>query len=748
MDEHDDLNARIRSMILENGTSQDHHAGAGTCQVPSYQGSIKPKTTRQQGKDLTGTNSGLDVGTVQQPGSSASARGRGRGRGRGGFPGHFTQSDCYNNPRQDDLSFRGRSNPNNIQINPRGRGMPQSNLGGMSTHTRGGHTNRRARPSFFTPLHPPNPPAPAQIKAQALFLERLAEEELPKIEMTDEEFQSKDTFRKQAEIICREVMKSIYSSTPSLNLIAYGSLASGFAMPGSDLDLVLMTPSICEELPRLLEQAFLDRGYGARLLTRTRVPILKLCEKPTGDLYDALRAERKKWDDLDPKEKDEHDRGPSKKKDDGKVNMSDAPQKFLASSNPTAVAGGSAGPTEGESSVIDDTGMSKKIPRGQNKDVSRSKFQQNTPREPTDGYTNNPAKETRNSKTPANTLSFTSPEHLQYYQLLQAIDNVQYKDIEQWISQNPPPTGFDVNAALRSMPNRRAQRPERPWYREKPPGPLDFPKTSVGILCDINFSNPLGIHNTALLHAYSTCDVRVRVMVLFVKLWASRRKTNSGYNGTLSSYGYVLMVLHFLVNVTSPPVCPNLQLWETQKIEQTKVWPPQRLFFPADPSDPSQVCEGADIRFHRNEAELASLAQRGLLTRNKETIGELLRKFFEYYGARNGFNWTKDVLSLRSPNGLMTKAEKGWTGARTTAEEGGKEIRHRYLFAIEDPFEIDHNVGRTVTHNGIVAIRDEFRRCVRILDKVGRGEAHQEGNLLEVLTVEMAETDENEGQKT
>lgn len=49
-----------------------------------------------------------------------------------------------------------------------------------------------------------------------------------------------------------------------------------------------------------------------------------------------------------------------------------------------------------------------------------------------------------------------------------------------------------------------------------------------------------------------------------------------------------------------------------------------------------------------------------------------------------------------------------------TVEET-KEVRHRYLFAIEDPFELDHNVARTVTHNGIVSIRDEFRRAWHII---------------------------------
>jgi len=78
------------------------------------------------------------------------------------------------------------------------------------------------------------------------------------------------------------------------------------------------------------------------------------------------------------------------------------------------------------------------------------------------------------------------------------------------------------------------------------------------------------------------------------------------------------------------------------------------------------------------------------------------------------------VLSLRSPGGLLTKADKGWVKA-VTEEAEGKRVQHRYLFCVEDPFELSHNVARTVTHKGIVAIRDEFRRARRILIEVGRG---------------------------
>jgi DNA polymerase sigma len=302
----------------------------------------------------------------------------------------------------------------------------------------------------------------------------------------------------------------------------------------------------------------------------------------------------------------------------------------------------------------------------------------------------------------------------------------------------------------------------RDTYRD----PLEFPKTGAGVQCDVNFSAQLALHNTALLRCYSYTDPRVKPMVLFVKHWAKVRGINSPYRGSLSSYGYVLMVMHYLVNVVQPFVCPNLQL----------------LAPPDDPNVPPEhyVCKGYNVRFWRDEETIRHLAAQGQLNQNRQSLGQLLRGFFEYYaypgnmssipGVR-GFDWSHDVLSLRTPRGLLRKDVKGWTGAKTTKEvktvaappgteasatnqstvqglpatQEVKEIRHRYLFAIEDPFELEHNVARTVTHTGIVAIRDEFRRAWRLIRNAG-SEREQE-DLLEDSAKEEKEKNREDFEK-
>lgn len=522
--------------------------------------------------------------------------------------------------------------------------------------------------------------------AQTNYLDRIASQEIPKVEISLSELEEKEAFRKYLEDLCKEaIAQGDFANMVTIDLVGFGSLASGFATPGSDMDLAVVpawkestsaqNTDIDRTIPRLLEKAVLEGKMGGRLLTRTRVPILKVCQKPTEELYIALYDERKKWDGMSEEE------------------------KYPPPPPPPGA------PTDMKP-LVEVDGEKPAEPMQQNAPdiLGTQKGKRKTP-------DNLNAEDT--SKIEAGTSS--NPK----------VDDLQATDANK--SHSPRSAKAVTLEEALSNAKEQKQHRERLWHREKVLGPLDFPKIGVGIQCDINFSNPLAIHNTHLLRCYSLCDPRVRPMVLFVKSWAKRRKINSSYSGTLSSYGWVLMVLHYLVNVAQPPVCPNLQ----------QCWRPPTDIKGLEQMFKDTVVEGYAVRFWRNEQEIMQEARSGRLTRNTQSIGALLRGFFQYYASPPAYGprpptffWTNEVLSLRTPGGIRTKAEKGWTGAKTTIS-AGKEVRHRYLFAIEDPFELDHNVARTVTHNGIVAIRDEFRRAWRILSAVGRNQQPQDGELFD-----------------
>ena len=488
--------------------------------------------------------------------------------------------------------------------------------------------------------------------------------------MSQTERDEKEAFRKELEKICQEVCASDPDRLPKVSIEGFGSFESGFASAGSDMDLVLVvkdTDPTAEcfspmenDLPRALERRLLQLGIGAHLLTRTRVPIIKVCQIPGSSLLDKLREEREKWDGLDRDKKYPHLKEDND--EDADIDMSqtivtdkEPNTSILIEQKPTVS-------TESTTTIV--------------KDV--------------------------NSVETSAVMSATS------------------------VTMATPTTTEAESQTDATKPGEIIQKSKRePWTRERKAGPLDFPKDGVGIQTDINFFNPLGIHNTQMLRCYSLCDPRVRPMILFVKSWVKRRKINSSYSGTLSSYGFVLMVLHYLVNVANPPVLPNLQL----------PWRPHDRCTPQG-VDRAEV-EGWEVDFWRREDEIREAASRGALSQNKESLGALLAGFFQYYSSQGGFpsfHWMGQVLSLRTQGGLLSKEEKGWVKAVT--EHGvGKQVQHRYLFCIEDPFERSHNVARTVTHNGIVAIRDEFRRAQRILRAIGDGfQVPRDGGLFDELT--------------
>jgi terminal uridylyltransferase len=273
--------------------------------------------------------------------------------------------------------------------------------------------------------------------------------------------------------------------------------------------------------------------------------------------------------------------------------------------------------------------------------------------------------------------------------------------------------------------------PGRRWRRERPAGPLDYPADAAPLI-DISFSTDLGILNTKLLRCYSLCDRRLIEMVHFIKCWAKHNKLASAYNGTLCSYGWVLMVLHYLINVATPPVLPNLQ-----------------IDYPHMPL----LINNTDVGFFDNPMLIMKMVEQGSLfggsPANTQKTSTLLRGFFHYYAHQGprviggGFKWRDDVISLRTSGGLVSKSSKGWiTSASTTVN--GVEVKQRYLLAIECPIEVGHNVARTVVHHGIVGIRDELRRAWNILEGVGFNKFPEPGK--GILDYQFEEEDQAAGQ--
>jgi len=201
---------------------------------------------------------------------------------------------------------------------------------------------------------------------------------------------------------------------------------------------------------------------------------------------------------------------------------------------------------------------------------------------------------------------------------------------------------------------------------------LTDPET--GLSCDICVNNLLAVVNTKLLRDYAQIDRRLQQLAFIVKHWAKSRRVNETYQGTLSSYAYVIMCIHLL---QLRRILPCLQ-----EMEAT-------YFVTVDENN----CAYFD--------QVDKLSNYG--AHSRDTVSRLLWAFFHYWAYEH--DYTRDVISIRTGR-IISKERKDWT--RRVGND-------RHLICIEDPFELSHDLGRVVDKFTIKILREEFERAANIL---------------------------------
>ncbi|KAF7638633.1 PAP-associated domain-containing protein, partial [Meloidogyne graminicola] len=74
----------------------------------------------------------------------------------------------------------------------------------------------------------------------------------------------------------------------------------------------------------------------------------------------------------------------------------------------------------------------------------------------------------------------------------------------------------------------------------------------------LSIEHQLSIHNSELLKLYTKFDKRVAPLGFAIKCWAKLYGINNASFGYISSYAYIIMLIHYLQRC-SPPVLPFLQ---------------------------------------------------------------------------------------------------------------------------------------------------------------------------------------------
>lgn len=247
------------------------------------------------------------------------------------------------------------------------------------------------------------------------------------------------------------------------------------------------------------------------------------------------------------------------------------------------------------------------------------------------------------------------------------------------------------------------------------------------IECDISRQNPLAVLNTGLLRSYAEISPVTRVLASIVKRWAKARDINNPARHTLSSYGYILMILHFLTyhkragngllvpvappggdpryrrqpGQQEPPILPNIQWMDP-------MWPsyPRGTPYRDLPSLPRQMIphpfeEGKSVNSYyfqpKNPNDKAMLQM--LFPGQDLSLAILLASFFRYYAYE--FDYKRFVVSLHST------ATRGLVEREVKAEIDGWR-NYSAALTIEDPFETFYDVAHVLRGGYYHRIRREF----------------------------------------
>uniref|UniRef100_A0A0N4V7Z6 PAP-associated domain-containing protein n=1 Tax=Enterobius vermicularis TaxID=51028 RepID=A0A0N4V7Z6_ENTVE len=153
--------------------------------------------------------------------------------------------------------------------------------------------------------------------------------------------------------------------------------------------------------------------------------------------------------------------------------------------------------------------------------------------------------------------------------------------------------------------------------------PLSLVTQHVGYFLSSNsyltICNEVAIQNTNLLQSYGRLDRRVPQLGVALKVWTKCCNISGASEGWLSSYAYIIMLLHFLQRLERP-VLPFLQ----QVVEF--IW----------------------------------------LAPNSQSVAELWLEFFAYYAWK--FDYVNEVVQIRHPK-VLVKKRKGWDSSPFAVED-------------------------------------------------------------------------------
>ena len=187
--------------------------------------------------------------------------------------------------------------------------------------------------------------------------------------------------------------------------------------------------------------------------------------------------------------------------------------------------------------------------------------------------------------------------------------------------------------------------------------------TEPSFSVDICVNRRIVLENTRLLKCYSLIDPRVPRLGVIIKLWAKAQAISDPKNGTLSSYAYVLLTIYYFQHIPHR-ILPSLQEGNLKK----------------------KVIDGFDCSFNDDLRSFGELQHE-----NSDDEGTLLLGFFAFY---SNFDWMNNSIDIRSSK-FVEKPQK----------------YESLIISIQDPFEIERNLGDVVNRGAADKIINCFKKA-------------------------------------
>ena len=201
----------------------------------------------------------------------------------------------------------------------------------------------------------------------------------------------------------------------------------------------------------------------------------------------------------------------------------------------------------------------------------------------------------------------------------------------------------------------------------------EYTEKSQKINICIVINNKIPIYHSILLRLYALYDQRFHIMGIYLKYWA---KIN-GLHGPnyLPSYALLFMIIHFLQKVVEPKVLPNLQkipiIDSDKNISEPRYEQKLYEYVHEYKTFTTNIYYETDAK--KIKEYMTAINNNKI---NKETVTNLLIKFFEYYSYCYDSN---QKISIHKD--LIESIKKG---------------DDNIAYSIDDPFDIMNNPGKNL----------------------------------------------------